>query len=232
MGMLEWAEREIEIACKKENPDWKPGEFDYGCSCYESALKAFKSLLEDGHSGTSIEFTKQILMRLIDGKPLTPIEDTDDIWNYAFKIEDKTVYQCKRKTSLFKDVYDNGRIKFTDSERISCIDANDPEGPRYYNRLIAELFDDMIPITMPYYPKSMPYMIYVEYFSSEGDPDDYDTLGIISYEEPYDVEKISVNRYFKFTEDNDETTRVEEIDVYEYLERKQRNEERNKKSDQ
>ena len=47
MGMLEWAEKEVEIACKKENPDWKPGEFDYGCSCYESALKAFKSLLED-----------------------------------------------------------------------------------------------------------------------------------------------------------------------------------------
>lgn len=39
-----WAEREVEIACKHEAPDRKPGEWDYGCACYESALKAFRSL--------------------------------------------------------------------------------------------------------------------------------------------------------------------------------------------
>ena len=79
--MKEWAEREVQIACKRENPDRKEGEWDYGCACYDSALKAFNSLMEDGHSGMSIEFTKQILNRLIDGKPLTPIEDTEDVWN-------------------------------------------------------------------------------------------------------------------------------------------------------
>lgn len=61
MSMLEWAKREVEIACKRENPDKKEGEFDYGCACYESALKAFESLCEDGHSGMSIGFTKNIL---------------------------------------------------------------------------------------------------------------------------------------------------------------------------
>ena len=80
MGMKEWAKREVQIACKRENPDRKEGEWDYGCACYESALKAFNSLMEDGHSGMSIGFTIQILNRLIAGKPLTPIEDTDDIW--------------------------------------------------------------------------------------------------------------------------------------------------------
>ena len=49
-----WAEREVEIACKHETPDRKPGEWDYGCFCYESALKALKSLYEDGHSIFSI----------------------------------------------------------------------------------------------------------------------------------------------------------------------------------
>lgn len=80
MSMLEWAKKEVEIACKRENPDKKEEEFDYGCACYESALKAFESLCEDGHSGMSIGFTKNILNWLIDGKPLTPIEDTDYIW--------------------------------------------------------------------------------------------------------------------------------------------------------
>ena len=55
MSMLEWAKREVEIACKNENPDRKEGEFDYGCACYEGALKAFKSLCNQGHSGMSIK---------------------------------------------------------------------------------------------------------------------------------------------------------------------------------
>ena len=106
MGMKGWAEREVQIACERENPDRKEGEWDYGCACYESALKAFNSLVEDGHSGMSIGFTIQILNRLIDGKPLTPIEDTDDVWEEcAFNSKECTTYHCNRMFSLFKEVY-------------------------------------------------------------------------------------------------------------------------------
>ena len=109
MGMLDWAKREVEIACRKENPNRKKGEWDYGCACYESALKAFNSLTEDGHSGFSIGITKHILNRLIDGKPLTPIEDTYDAWDHnIIDVHDgHTSYQCKRMSSLFKYVYIN-----------------------------------------------------------------------------------------------------------------------------
>ena len=61
MSMASWAEREIELACKKENPDWDGESFDYGIACYQSALKAFNALMEDKHSGMSIRFTKDIL---------------------------------------------------------------------------------------------------------------------------------------------------------------------------
>ena len=47
-NILDWAKREVEIACKRENPNRKEGKFDYGCACYASALKAFESLCEDG----------------------------------------------------------------------------------------------------------------------------------------------------------------------------------------
>ena len=80
MSMLEWAKNEIAIASKRERGDKPEGEWDYGCACYDSALRAFESLLGDGHSGMSIGFTKNILNRLIDGKPLTPIEDTEEAW--------------------------------------------------------------------------------------------------------------------------------------------------------
>lgn len=66
-NILDWAKREVKIASKKENPNRKEGEFDYGCACYESALKAFESLCEDNHSGFSIRMTQAILNRLING---------------------------------------------------------------------------------------------------------------------------------------------------------------------
>lgn len=34
--------------CKREHGDKDPNEWDYGVACYESAFKAFKSLMEDG----------------------------------------------------------------------------------------------------------------------------------------------------------------------------------------
>lgn len=77
MSLLEWAKKEVEIASKRERGNNPEDKWDYGVACYESALKAFESLLGDGHSGMSIGFTKNILNRLIDGKPLTPIEDTE-----------------------------------------------------------------------------------------------------------------------------------------------------------
>ena len=220
MGMLEWAKREIEIACKKENPDWKPGEFDYGCSCYESAMKAFESLLEDGHSGTSMSFTKHILMRLIDGKPLTPIEDTEDVWNLVTDKKETKLYQCKRMSSLFKNVYPDGRVTYDDIDRIICINEDNPDST-YHNGFIVNFVDELEPLTMPYYPKEKPYKVYCEDFLyDKSRKDDYDTRGILYYKDP-DGERHEINRYFKF--DNDKR---EEIDVYEYLERKSRYEER------
>lgn len=52
MLIKDWAENEVRNICKKIDPTFELGKehFDYDCSCYESALKAFKSLCDDGHS--------------------------------------------------------------------------------------------------------------------------------------------------------------------------------------
>ena len=48
MTLTEWAENEVKIACERERKSsGNSGEWDYGCACYESALKAYKSLMED-----------------------------------------------------------------------------------------------------------------------------------------------------------------------------------------
>ena len=38
MTMNEWAKREVEIACKKENPNWDGESFDYGCLTTNSTI--------------------------------------------------------------------------------------------------------------------------------------------------------------------------------------------------
>lgn len=62
-----WAEKEVELACKHAaKTGRKEGEFDYNRACYKSALKAYNSLMEDGHSRASIQFTKDIQNNLAD----------------------------------------------------------------------------------------------------------------------------------------------------------------------
>ncbi len=113
--MKNWAEKEIELACKHAaKTGRKEGEFEYKRACYKSALKAYNSLMEDGHSEASIQFTKDILNRLIDGKPIIQIEDTDDIWLNGVNFGDYVSYQCSRMSSLFKKVYNDEHVEYED----------------------------------------------------------------------------------------------------------------------
>lgn len=214
MGMLEWAEKEVETACKREAPDRKDGEWDYGCSCYESALKAFKSLLEDGHRGMSIGFTKQILNSLIDGRPLTPVVDTPDVW---MEIEDNIEYiqyQCKRDSSLFKYEYNDGRIRYKDIDRVICVDKCDDTS--YHFGLVTNIIDEMFPISMPYYPEARPYKVFCEDFMNDENNGDFNTFGIFYVIKP-DGDRVEINRYFK-----DIPCDWKEIDEKEYHERKKK----------
>lgn len=159
-------------------------------------MKAFESLLKDGHSGMSIGFTKAILNRLIDGKPLTAIEDTEDMWMECWKNENNSVtYQCKRMGSLFKDVYEDGSVKYHDTERVYCINVSEPDVP-YRNGFITRIYNEIFPITMPYMPKDKPDVIVCDELLTDRKNGDFDTIAIL-YIKRSDGEKVEVNRYFK-----------------------------------
>lgn len=199
MSMSDWAKREVEIACKREREASKvpEGEWDYGCACYESALKAYESLMEDGYSGMSISITKNILVRLVEGKPLTPIEDTEDVWNeldYSTKEDVEKHYQCKRMSALFKDVYPDGTVKYSDVDRCYCIDTDNPD-IAYRMGLVREIIDEMFPITMPYAPTTRSYKVVCETFLVDLKNGDYDTKGILYVIKP-DGERVEIGRYF------------------------------------
>ena len=120
----DWAAREVALASKKERESSEDkDDWDYGVACYESALRAYRSLERDGHSGMSIQITKSILNRLIDGKCLTPIEDDPDIWTKVEFGENDPIqhFQCKRMSSLFKDVAEDGTAVISTSRSRNTI---------------------------------------------------------------------------------------------------------------
>ncbi len=213
--MQSWAEREIEIACKHERGDSgsKDGEWDYGCACYESALKAYKSLMGDGHTGFSIGMTKYILNRLIEHKPLTPIEDKEDVWNDISDISGGCVnYQCKRMSSLFKYVYPDGTIKYRDVNRFYGVNLDNPNGS-YHSGLIDRVMEELYPIRMPYFPTKS-FKVVCEEFLTDRKNGDFDTVGMLYFIDPDGV-RVELNRYFKEGADD-----FVEIDKDEYEERR------------
>ena len=194
--IVSWAEREIELACKLENPDRKEGEWDYGCACYESALKAFKSIANDGHSDASIIFTKQIFNRLIDYRPLTPIEDIRENWIDVSENRDGSKFQCLRFTFLFKEVNKtNGDVIFKDLSRAYHVYTDDPDN-MYRSNFTDRIINEMYPITMPYIPEDNPYKIFLKKSVDKSKPGDLSRLIKVLYIIEPGGKEVPVNRYF------------------------------------
>lgn len=194
--MFSWAQKEVELAIESEKnasegaDDWK-----YGVGCYESAMKAYEALLDDNHSGTSIQITKSILNRLVDGKCLTPIEDTDGVWNEISERDGIHEYQCSRMSSLFKKVDKDGKVTYTDINRTTCFDISDPS-VGYHNGLATRLVDSIFPIEMPYLAPGKPFRVFTEEFLLDPENGDWDTVAYLYILLP-DGRKIDLNRYFK-----------------------------------
>lgn len=199
MDIMEWARKEVEIFYEREKGNMSFSEYDYMCACYESALKALESLVSDNHSGMSIGVTQNVLNRLIDKKPLTPIEDTDDIWEACEHVKEccKATYRCKRMSSLFKDVLKDGTVIYLDVGRVYAIDIDHPE-TIYYSSLVAGVINEMFPITIPYMPGE-PIKVCCEDFSIDNPDGNFDVMGIFYAIETENGEQniIEINRFFK-----------------------------------
>lgn len=196
-----WAERECRIACQKENPDYNFDgcDFDYGCSCYKSALKAYNSMSEDGHSGFSWNETLKILERLMRHLPLTPItdedffQDKDTIMLYPEEElknrGEKSVIQCPRMSSLFRTETLDGKVTYLDVDRSYYINAEDESDTYSSNH---DFLDEMFPITMPYIPKKNKFKIYAQTFLVDKKNGDFDTRGILYLITP-EGERVDLN---------------------------------------
>lgn len=191
--MTQWARNEIDLACKKEKPDWDGKSFDYGCACYQSALKAYECLMEEGHSGFSFSCTKNILMRLCDGLPLLPITEND--FNLDDPDADRKHLQCKRYFSLFREVND-GKVCYNDIDRVISKDIEQPNGVGYTFGGDWKIVNELFPITMPYMPVVEKYRVYTRTFKVNGKFNPIDVRHV-SYLTTPEGEKVVVDKFFK-----------------------------------
>ena len=217
MSMTEWAEEEVRIACERERaattenqPDVDKLAQEYTESCYQSALKAYKSLCEDGHSGMSFSITAGILKRLCSGYPLTPIEDVEEAWNLVNETPDKIEYQCRRMYSLFKTVYkEDGSAYYHDNDRFVGVD---PNGVTYTSGFINKQLSKLYPLTMPYMPHGK-FIVKAFDFATNANPGEFDTILIRSVKEP-EGQEVLLNLCYKETKNG-----FEQIELKEYEER-------------
>lgn len=197
---VDWAGREVALACAKEREmSEKKGEANYGVACYESALRAYRTLMRDSKDGFYIATAKGIFNRLIDGKCLTPIEDTPDVWEELTEGypdgDTNKHYQCKRMSTLFKVVAPDGAVTYRDVSRTYAVDIENPEAS-YSNPLATQLIDKIFPITMPYFPTDKRFKVVRDTFLVDPENGDYDTVAFLYFITPTG-KAVELNRYFK-----------------------------------
>ena len=163
-----WVENEIKLALEAERSS-DPSGIKYSESIYRSVRKAYYPLLAEGPSELSLSITLNILNKLAKGMPLTPITEKDFEgikpldWQKWFldKKGLKEIYQCPRYSALFKHVGNDGKISYSDNNRVLTVDRN---GFTCYGGRASELINSMYPIVLPYKPGKS-YKVYTAEFT-------------------------------------------------------------------
>lgn len=167
MDVAEWARKEIEIVKesrkKNKTADDSFSLDEYVDMCYASALKAYETLIADDHSGMSYGITSNILIRLLNELPLSPIEDIPESWSCISDEEDDKKgierYECIRRCSLTKEINKNGKISYYDRDMFTYYEVDDKDKTSFRAGYITRIIQKYFPITFPYMPPAHPYTI-------------------------------------------------------------------------
>ena len=186
-------------------------EMVYDSSVILSANKAFRVIKTAGHTKEELIQMVDTLTRLVDWKPLFPIQE-DEVNDEGYEMNGQKIYDYERYSGLFKRVYPNGKVEYGDVHMAVGVNINNED--EYQSGLVDRIAQEIRPIEFPYLPPTIPYRVYEEDFLVNPKHGDYDTVGFFYMIEP-DGTRIEINRFFK--EDGFEFV---EITKEEYEERK------------
>lgn len=209
MNRIAWAEHEIELRLASSEVK-NPGDAER----YMAALNAYKALM----NGPEFSVSKDILLQLAVGQPLTPITE-DDFLSVSPTCDDfysaehlkkrnlESIKQCPRYSSLFQYKYLDGTIKYVDTERSICVNVEDSSDT--YSSINKNIVDELFPVTLPYFPVMDKYKVYTQTFLTDKAHGDFDTVGILYIVTPLN-ERIEVNKFRTETSSGDWTDINEE----------------------
>lgn len=128
--LVDYAKKELELAGLFDK------ESDYDGKLGKAALELVEKFADQGHSGFSASMVTQIVTKLMQYEPLTPLTGEDDEW---MDVDGQGLYQNKRYPSVFKN-----------KER----GAYNIEGRVFRNRdgIAYTSKDSWVDITFPYTP--------------------------------------------------------------------------------
>jgi hypothetical protein len=152
-NLISYAEDELNrIGMTEDSPD------EMNVEMRKHILHMVKEFSEEGHSGFSGRYALNMLTKLLDFKPITPLTGADDEWNDV----GEDYWQNKRCSSVFKKAdgtcYDIDGKVFWEWYR----DENGEEVKTHYSGSGCST-----PVTFPYTPPDKP--IY-EYKHSDAEP--------------------------------------------------------------
>ena len=206
----EWANKEAEHVAKYVT--MKYGNNIPMTKCYEmvvnEAVKIFNELEDLQHTEESKIMVKRFLSRLIEDKPLSPIEDKDDMWDkvggHAGEDSEVTLYINKRLRTLYRrEVRDIKKDVLTektyhDPTRVTCV--NIINGKEVILSIVNDYVDEYFPIKFPYFPTDK-YIVNVILFNHKNPLEDgiEDTIHIKTIIDP-DHKVITPNVYYALNE--------------------------------
>lgn len=236
--MKEWAKREVDLAKTWLNDEDLEAK-ETTSEEYEAAYRCYCNFLDEFEKLKDARIIKTVFTQLLHEENLSPIVDSEDDWTLVEGFDPAagndnpgwTIYQCKRRSSLFKKVaYDRktgevDEITFRDIDRTVCLDINKPDY-MYTGGMGPLVLDEMMPITLPYSPCGKIRIFTEDFKYHEEHEGDIDTIGVLYFRMPDGTMK-EVKRFFK---EDYKTKEMVEIGYQEYLSRKKRVEEKMKKT--
>lgn len=217
-GMLLHAAQEIKEYKKNfKCDDSRVNEIEkkYTFACIDSAFNVFKVFCKAHHSGLSAGITATIFQNLVDGKPLTPIQETD-YFGHVWKHEEKDgtfidEYQCARYSALFRtqrrtkeQIAANlsGAISYHDVDRVSAIDVS--TGGSFHSGAVSNYINDLFPIKFPYAPLKSEFKVYQQYYilKEPTENSDFDAVHMLYYIRKGEDVKHDIDLYIVYGEDN------------------------------
>lgn len=141
MDRKEWAKEEIELF----NVDKTEKER----ALANDALNIYLSLSKYAKDSEDFDYIKGILDMLFAKEPMTEVEDTEDSWELFDESEQESIYTHKRLEYLQKIVTADGKVFYSDTNRVIVGGASFGCGGVLLPTIRA-VVDILYPITFPY----------------------------------------------------------------------------------